>query len=76
MKSECRLGEHEGVQLDHLRMGIQAPPNPCASSRVLTALRNENQAVIRTNGCLERDAVIIDTDIADLLEIIVLPNPC
>ena len=59
-----------------LLSGIQAPSNPCASSHVLTALRNENQAVSGTNGYLERDAAIIDTDITDLLEIIVPPNPC
>ena len=52
------------------------PPNPCASSNILTALRNENQAVSGTNGYLARDAAIIDADIADLLEIIAPPNPC
>jgi hypothetical protein len=52
------------------------PPSPCASSNILTALRNENQAVSGTNGYLARDAAIIDADIAELLEIIVPPNPC
>lgn len=52
------------------------PPNPCASSNILTALRQENQAVSGTNGYLERDAAIIDADITELLEIIFPPNPC
>lgn len=52
------------------------PPNPCASSNILAALRNENQAVSGTNGYLARDAAIIDADIAELLEIILPPNPC
>jgi hypothetical protein len=59
-----------------LLSGIEAPPNPCASSHVLIALRNENQAVSGTNGYLERDAAVIDADIADLLDTIVPPNPC
>ena len=52
------------------------PPNPCASSNILIALRNENQAVSGTNGYLARDAALIDADIAELLEIIAPPNPC
>ncbi len=52
------------------------PPSPCASSNILTALRNENQAVSGMNGYLARDAAIIDTDIAELLEISFPPNPC
>lgn len=52
------------------------PPNPCASSHILIALQNENQAVSGTNGYLERDAAVIDADIAELLEIIFPPNPC
>ena len=52
------------------------PPSPCASFNILTALRNENQAVSDTNGYLARDAAVIDADIAELLEIILPPNPC
>lgn len=52
------------------------PPSPCASFNILIALRNENQAVSGTNGYLERDAAVIDADIAELLEIILPPNPC
>ena len=42
------------------------PPSPCASFNILIALRNENQAVSGTNGYLERDAAVIDADIAEL----------
>ena len=52
------------------------PPNPCASFNVLTALRNENQAVSGTNGYLVEDAAIIDADIAELLDTVHPPNPC
>lgn len=52
------------------------PPNPCASYNILIALRNENQAVSGTNGYLARDAAIIDTDIAELLDTLHPPNPC
>jgi hypothetical protein len=52
------------------------PPNPCASFNILIALRNENQAVSGTNGYLERDAAVIDADIAELLDAILPPNPC
>lgn len=52
------------------------PPNPCASLNILIALQYENQAVAGTNGYLERDAVVIDADITNLLNIILPPNPC
>jgi hypothetical protein len=52
------------------------PPNPCAASNVLTALRNENQAVSGTNGYLVEDAAIIDAGITELQDMIVPPNPC
>ena len=52
------------------------PPSPCTSSNILTALRDENQAMIGTNGYLARDAAIIDADISELLEVIAPPNPC
>jgi hypothetical protein len=55
---------------------LLVPPSPCASSNILIALRSENQAVSGTNGYLERDAAVIDSDITELLEIIVPPNPC
>ena len=67
----AKVGEAE-----RLLSGIVAPPNPCASFNVLTALRNENQAVSGTNGYLARDAAIIDADIADLLDTVVPPDPC
>ena len=64
-------------QVERLLSGIVAyPPDPCASSNVLTALRNENQAVSGTNGYLARDAAIIDAVIADLLDTVVPPDPC
>jgi hypothetical protein len=43
---------------------------------VLTALRNENQAVSGTNGYLVEDAAIIDAGITELQDMIVPPNPC
>ena len=52
------------------------PPDPCAAFDILTELRYENRAVSGTNGYLERDAAIIDADIAELLEIIHPPSPC
>ena len=52
------------------------PPNPCSSLNILIALQNENQAVSGTNEYLERDAAVIDADVAELLKIILPPNPC
>ncbi|HEY1409710.1 MAG TPA: hypothetical protein VF434_12260 [Promineifilum sp.] len=61
---------------EQLLPAVQVPPNPCASFNILTALRNENQAVSGTNGYLERDAAVIEADIVELQEIIAPPNPC
>lgn len=63
-------------EAERLLSGIQLPPNPCAASHVLNALRHENQAVSGTNGYLEQNAAVIDADIAELLDIILPPGPC